>query len=81
MTHDRPLSAFLRFLPLLALFGALASSALADPPVKLDCTIRYWNDAFRKEKAHDYEYSTTKVAPSDIAWLRADANPVGRPGG
>ena len=55
---------------------------LADPPVQLDCTIRYWNDAFRKERAHDYDsgYSITKVAPSDIAWLRADVNPVGRPG-
>jgi hypothetical protein len=53
----------------------------AEPPIALDCTIRHWNDAFRKEKEHDYYtgYSTTKVAPKDIAWLRPGANPVGRP--
>ncbi len=49
-----------------------AGSALAESPVKLDCTIRYWNEPFKKEKEHDYQhgYSTTKVAPKDIAWLR-----------
>jgi hypothetical protein len=69
-----------RFLPIVVLFCALAFSALAEPPIKLDCTIRYWNDAFKKEKEHDYYsgYSTTKVAPEDIAWLRPGANPIGR---
>jgi len=78
----RPLLAFVRFLPLLPLAGALAVSALAEAPAKFDCTIRYWNDALRKERAHDYDtgYSTTKVAPSDIAWLRPGINPVGRTG-
>jgi hypothetical protein len=69
----------LLILPLLAAF---VFPALAEPPVRLDCTIRYWNDAFRKERAHDYDsgYSTTKVAASDIAWLRPGTNPVGRLG-
>jgi hypothetical protein len=54
---------------------------MAEPAITLDCTIRYWNEAFKKEKEHDYYtgYSTTKVAPSDIAWLRPGLNPVGRP--
>jgi hypothetical protein len=71
-----------RFLPILASFVALTCSALAEPPIKLDCTIRYWNETFKKEKEHDYYpgYSTTEVAPKDIAWLRPGANPVGRPG-
>ena len=70
----------MRLLPILPLFAAFAFSALAEPPVRLDCTIRYWNDAFRKERSHDYDsgYSITKVAPSDIAWLRPGINPVGR---
>ena len=70
----------MRLLPILPLFAAFPFSALAEPPVRLDCTIRYWNDAFRKERAHDYDsgYSITKVAPSDIAWLRPGINPVGR---
>lgn len=56
-------------------------SAMAEPPITLDCTIRYWNEAFKKEKEHDYYtgYSTMKVAPKDIAWLRPGENPVGRP--
>src|SRR5437870_9738158 len=59
-----------------------AGSALAESPVKLDCTIRYWNEHFKKEKEHDYQhgYSTTKVAPKDMAWLRPGASPVGRLG-
>jgi len=71
-----------RFVPIIALFVAFAFSAVAEPPIKLDCTIRYWNDAFKKEMEHDYYtgYSTTKVAPKDIAWLRPGANPVGRLG-
>lgn len=70
-----------RFLLITALLFAFAYSVLAEPPIKLDCTIRYWNEAFKKEKEHDYEtgYSTTKVAPKDIAWLRPGASPVGRP--
>src|SRR5205814_2881332 len=53
-----------------------------EPPVTLDCTIRHWNSAWKKEMEHDYQtgYSTTKVAPKDIAWLRPRANPVGRLG-
>jgi len=51
------------------------------PPIRLDCTIRYWNDAWKKQMGHDQtEYSTTKVAPKDMAWLRPGANPVGRLG-
>jgi hypothetical protein len=71
-----------RFLPIMALLVAFALSALAEPPVTLDCTIRYWNDAFKKQAEHDYYtgYSTTKVAPKDMAWLRPGANPVGRLG-
>ncbi len=55
---------------------------MAEPPVKLDCSIRYWNEHFKKEKEHDYEtgYSTTKVAPKDIAWLEPGASPVNRLG-
>lgn len=75
-----------RFLPIMALSVAFAFSALAEPPVKLDCTIRYWNDALKKQMEHDLFitpreqqwYSTTKVAPKDIAWLRPGVNPVGR---
>lgn len=61
----------------LPLFAAFVFPALAEPPVRLDCTIRYWNDAFRKERAHDYDsgYSIAKVAPSDIAWLRPGISP------
>jgi hypothetical protein len=71
-----------RFLPIIALFSTFAFSALAEPPIKLECTIRYWNEALKREKEHDYYegYSTTKIAPKDIAWLRPGANPVGRPG-
>jgi hypothetical protein len=71
-----------RFLPIVALFVAFAFSALAEPPVTLDCTIRYWNEAFKKQMEHDYYtgYSTTKMAPKDIEWLRPGANPVGRLG-
>ena len=51
-------------------------------PAQFDCTIRYWNEALQKERTHDYDtgYSTTKVAPSDIAWLQPGMSPVGRPG-
>ncbi len=60
-----------------ALFFAFAFSAFAEPPVTLDCTIRYWNSAWKKEMEHDYQtgYSTTKVGPKDIAWLRPGENP------
>jgi hypothetical protein len=69
-----------RFLVIMTLTFAFALSALGEPPVKLDCTIRSWNEAWKKERAHDYDtgYSTTKVAPKDIAWLRPGVNPVGR---
>ena len=71
-----------RFLPIMALFVAFALSALAEPPVTLDCTIRYWNDAFKRQMEHDNYtgYSTTKVAPKDMAWLRPGVSPVGRLG-
>jgi hypothetical protein len=71
----------MRILSILSLFAAFISPALAEPPVQLDCTIRYWNEAFKKERAHDYDsgYSTAKVAPSDIAWLRPGMSPVIRP--
>ena len=51
-------------------------------PAQFDCTIRYWNEALQKERTHDYDtgYYTTKVAPSDIAWLQPGKSPVGRPG-
>jgi hypothetical protein len=70
---------FLQFLPLLAAF---TFSIKAEPPAKLDCTIQSWNEAWKKERAHDYDtgYSTTKVAPADIAWLKPGISPVGRPG-
>ena len=42
-----------RFLLIMALSVASAPSALAEPPVKLDRTIRYWNEHFKKEKEHD----------------------------
>ena len=82
MTNDPPIIAIMRLLPILPLFAAFAFSALSEPPARLDCTIRYWNDAFKKERAHDYDtgYSTTKVAPSDIEWLQPGMSPVGRPG-
>jgi hypothetical protein len=68
-----------RFLLIMALFVVSALSALAEPPAQLDCTIHSWNEHFKKEKDHDYQhgYSTTKVAPKDIAWLRPGASPVG----
>jgi len=71
-----------RFLLIMALSVASAPSALAEPPVKLDRTIRYWNEHFKKEKEHDSQhgYSTTKVAPKDIAWRRPGASPVNRLG-
>jgi hypothetical protein len=75
----RALSRFVRRLPILPLFAAFALSTLAEPLAKFDCTIGYWNDAVRKERVHS-GYSTTKVAPSDIAWLRPGINPVGREG-
>jgi hypothetical protein len=70
-----------RLLLILLLFIAAAFSVLAESPIQFDCTIQSWNDAWRKERAHDYDagYSTTKVAPKDIAWLRPGVNPVGRP--
>ena len=72
-----------RILPIIASFIGFALSAAAEPsepPVRLDCTIRYWNEARKKQAQHDdgMGYSTTKVAPKDIAWLRPGANPVGR---
>jgi hypothetical protein len=70
-----------RFLSVLTLV-AFPFLVLAEPPVKLDCTIHSWNEHFKKEKDHDYQhgYSTTKVAPKDIAWLRPGTSPVGRLG-
>ncbi len=72
----------MRFLSVLVSFVAFPFLALAEPPVQLDCTIQYWNEHFKKEKDHDYQhgYSTTKVAPEDIAWLRPGTSPVGRLG-
>ena len=71
-----------RFLLIIALSVVSALSALAEPPAQLDCAIQYWNEHFKKEKDHDYQhgYSTTKVAPEDIAWLRPGTSPVGRLG-
>jgi hypothetical protein len=68
------------FLLIMASSVAFPFSVLAEPSIKLDCTIRYWNEAFRKEKEHDYEtgYSTTKVAPKDVAWLRPGESPIDR---
>jgi len=68
-----------RFPPTIALLVAFALSAVAEPPINLDCTIRYWTDADKKGMEHDYQtgYSATKVAPKDIAWLHPGANPVG----
>jgi hypothetical protein len=68
-----------RFLLIMALSVVSALSALAEPPAQLDCTIHSWNEHSKKEKDHDYQhgYSTTKVAPKDIAWLRPGASPVG----
>ena len=69
----------LTFLPLLIAF---TFSMRAELPAKFDCTIQSWNEAWKKERAHDYDtgYSTTKVAPADIAWLKPGMSPVGRPG-
>jgi hypothetical protein len=71
-----------RFLSIMALTIGFALSALAEPPIKLDCTIRDWNDAFKKQAQHDdgMGYSTTKIPPKDIAWLRPGISPVGRGG-
>src|SRR5438093_5324588 len=71
-----------RCLLVIALSVVSALSALAELPAQLDCTIHSWNEHFKKEKEHDYQhgYSTTKVAPKDIAWLRPGASPVGRLG-
>ena len=67
---------FLSVLTSLAVFSFLVS---AEPPVNLDCTIQYWTEHSKREKDHDYQhgYSTTKVAPKDIAWLRRGVSPVG----
>jgi hypothetical protein len=72
----------MRFRSVVASLVAFPFLVLADGPVKLDCTIQSWNEHSKKEKDHDYQhgYSTTKVAPKDIAWLRPGASPVGRPG-
>jgi len=72
----------MRFLSVLASLAAFPFVVSAEPPVSLDCTIQYWNEHSKKEKDHDYQhgYSTTKVAPKDIAWLRPGASPVGRVG-
>ena len=71
-----------RFLLIIALSVVSALSALAEPPAQLDCNIHSWNEHWKKEKDHDYQhwYSTTKVAPKDIAWLRRGDSPVGRLG-
>ena len=82
VTFSAPLSRLVQFLPFLPLLVAFTFSVLAEPPAQFDCTIRYWNEALQKERTHDYDtgYSTTKVAPSDIAWLQPGMSPVGRPG-
>jgi hypothetical protein len=70
----------MRPLLVFALFVAFPFSVLPEPRSPLT-TIRYWNEAFKKEKEHDYYtgYSIAKVAPSDIAWLRPGLSPVLRP--
>lgn len=70
----------MRFVSVLALLLASQSLVSAASLAKLDCTIQSWNEHFKKEKDHDYQhgYSTTKVAPKDIAWLRPGARLVGR---
>ena len=82
VTFSAPLSRLVQFLPFLPLLVAFTFSVLAEPPAQFDCTIRYWNEALQKERPHDYDtgYYTTKVAPSDIAWLQPGMSPVGRPG-
>jgi len=72
----------MRFLSVLPSLVAFPFLVLAEGPVKLDCTIHSWNEHFKKEKDHDYQhgYSTTKVAPKDIEWLRPGASAVGRMG-
>ncbi len=72
----------MRFVSVLASLIAFPFFGLADGPAKLNCTIQLWNEHFKKEKDHDYQhgYSTTKVAPKDIAWLRPGASPLGRLG-
>lgn len=72
----------MRFIPVLASLVAFPCLVSGEPPVSLDCTIQYWNERSKKEKDHDYQhgYSTTKVAPKDIAWLRPGVSPVGRLG-
>src|SRR5215510_6273680 len=69
----------MRFLSLVASLVAFPFLVLDEGLVKLDCTIQSWNEHSKKEKDHDYQhgYSTTKVAPKDIAWLRPGASPVG----
>jgi len=69
----------MRFLSVLASLVAFPFLVLAEGPVKLDCTIQSWDEHSKKEKDHDYQqgYSTTKVAPQDIAWLRPGVSPVG----
>jgi len=69
----------MRFLSVLASLVAFPFVVSAEPPVSLDCTIQYWNEHSKKEKDHDYQhgYSTTKIAPKDIAWLRPGVSPVG----
>jgi len=68
----------MRFLSVLPSLVAFPFLVLAEGPVKLDCTILSWNEHSKKEKDHDYQhgYSTTKVAPKDIAW-RPGVSPVG----
>jgi hypothetical protein len=69
----------MRFLSVLPPLVAFPFLVLAESPVKLDCTIQSWSEHSKKEKDHDYQhgYSTTKVAPKDIAWLRPGVSPVG----
>src|SRR4029078_6169931 len=59
-----------------------ALSALAEPPAQLDCNIHSRNEHWKRKKTMTINigYSTTKVAPKDIAWLRPGASPVGRLG-
>src|SRR5690348_10005648 len=72
----------MRFVSVLLLLSGFRSLVSAEPPVSLDCTIQYWTEHSKKEKDHDYQhgYSTTKVAPEDIAWLRPGGSLVGRLG-
>jgi len=72
----------MRSLSVLASLVVFPFLVSAETPAKLDCTIHSWNEHFKKEKDHDYQhgYSTTKVDPKDIAWLRPGSSPVGRLG-